>query len=196
MKVFGIGLYKTGTKTLGKCFETLGLTPRTSNNRELREWLGKRERKSMIPGKRSYDPRAGVVYEPAAVQASIDFARDFVAFEDGPWYMLFRQLDQAFPGSRFILTTRTDSHTHAVSDWYQNVKTGHVQGSPPAEYLVDMATRYEAHNAAVLDYFEGRDDLLEVCWERGDGWAELCGFLDLPVPDRPFPHVNRGIYRT
>jgi hypothetical protein len=25
----------------------------------------------------------------------------------------------------------------------------------------------------------------------GDGWEPLCGFLDKPIPDYPFPHVNR-----
>ena len=27
----------------------------------------------------------------------------------------------------------------------------------------------------------------------GDGWKQLCGFLDLPVPPHPFPHINPGV---
>ena len=34
--------------------------------------------------------------------------------------------------------------------------------------------------------------LIELCWERGDGWAELCRAIGEPAPDEPFPHANRG----
>lgn len=27
-------------------------------------------------------------------------------------------------------------------------------------------------------------------WPVEDGWEPLCAFLDKPVPDEPFPHVN------
>jgi hypothetical protein len=27
-------------------------------------------------------------------------------------------------------------------------------------------------------------------WSVGDGWEPLCEFLELPVPDTPFPHLN------
>ncbi|KXX74201.1 hypothetical protein MMYC01_210004 [Madurella mycetomatis] len=33
-----------------------------------------------------------------------------------------------------------------------------------------------------------KDRLLEWCVE--DGWEPLCKFLDKPIPDEPFPHVN------
>ena len=35
-----------------------------------------------------------------------------------------------------------------------------------------------------------KDRLLE--WTVEDGWEPLCKFLDKPVPDEPFPHVNAG----
>ena len=27
-------------------------------------------------------------------------------------------------------------------------------------------------------------------WSVGDGWEPLCEFLELPVPDTPFPHLH------
>lgn len=43
----------------------------------------------------------------------------------------------------------------------------------------------------MLEHFDGRaGDLLVVCWETGDGWERFCRFLDLPLPDLPFPHEN------
>jgi hypothetical protein len=32
-----------------------------------------------------------------------------------------------------------------------------------------------------------------VCWENGDGWKELANFLEKPVPDQPFPHINKTV---
>lgn len=33
-----------------------------------------------------------------------------------------------------------------------------------------------------------KERLLE--WTVEDGWEPLCAFLEKPVPDEPFPHVN------
>lgn len=47
---------------------------------------------------------------------------------------------------------------------------------------------YERHNEAVRATVEpGR--LIE--WRPGDGWEPICAGLGLPVPDEPFPHLNR-----
>lgn len=52
---------------------------------------------------------------------------------------------------------------------------------------------YHRHNRGVRQHFSGREDaLLEVCWEEGDGWEELCTFLNRPKPDKPLPHEKRG----
>ncbi len=29
-----------------------------------------------------------------------------------------------------------------------------------------------------------------LVWSPKEGWEPLCAFLELPVPDAPFPHVN------
>jgi hypothetical protein len=29
-----------------------------------------------------------------------------------------------------------------------------------------------------------------LVWSVGDGWEPLCEFLEVPVPDTPFPHLN------
>ena len=50
---------------------------------------------------------------------------------------------------------------------------------------------YERHAREVIEHFAGREDQLRVlCWERGDGWEELCGFLGRPAPAEPFPNTN------
>jgi hypothetical protein len=119
-----------------------------------------------------------------------ELCRTADAFQDVPFSLwdTYRALDQAFPGSKFVLTVRNSSE-----EWYDSVvrwgrKLVGAQGSvPTAEemrsfdyrapgwflrshlliYGVDEAhvydrTRYvaayERHNEAVLDYFSGRAD--------------------------------------
>ena len=31
-----------------------------------------------------------------------------------------------------------------------------------------------------------------MIFEISDGWDPLCKFLEIPVPDQPFPHKNKG----
>jgi hypothetical protein len=50
-----------------------------------------------------------------------------------------------------------------------------------------MQAAMERFNAEVQDNVPA-DRLL--VWSVGDGWEPLCEFLELPVPDTPFPHLN------
>jgi hypothetical protein len=176
VKVFGIGLNKTGTTTLGVCLQQLGFR-HTACNRELTRCVSRGD----------LDP-------------VFAFADKYDAFEDWPWPLIFRELDDRYPGSKFILTTRKDPETwlhslkkHALLTGpteYREIAYGY--GSPEgheAEHLL----RYEQHCASVRAHFQNRPrDFIEVCWERGDGWEQLCAFLGKPIPNAPFPHTNRS----
>ena len=51
---------------------------------------------------------------------------------------------------------------------------------------------YLAHKEAVLRYFaKRRKDLLVMNITEGDGWRELCDFLNVAVPSEPFPKLNQ-----
>jgi hypothetical protein len=51
-------------------------------------------------------------------------------------------------------------------------------------------TAYRRHHARVRDYFKDRpDDLLE--FNLCEGWPRLCAFLDREIPDAPYPHENK-----
>ena len=62
-------------------------------------------------------------------------------------------------------------------------------GTPRGNEATYLA-RYRRHNAEVREYFADRNDLLVLDLERGHGWPELSAFLDAPVPEAPFPHLN------
>lgn len=178
-KVFGIGWAKTGTTTLGQCFRMLGYDHQSQNLALVERMMrGSLERTMQIAGEKQ-------------------------SFEDWPWPLLYRELDAAFPGSRFVLTTRDPS------SWLSSYRAMlEAQGAPTPQmasirafiFGFDVGTasdeqlmrRFCRHNAEVLEHFQGRpSDLLVVDWERGDGWRELCAFLEVAVPDEPFPHLNR-----
>ena len=133
------------------------------------------------------------------VDRVIRLAEQFEAFQDVPWAALYRELDEAFPGSRFILVERDENRwlqsasTHfgdqyiALHEWLYG--DGVMEGNE-ALYL----ERYKRHNEEVRAYFGDREDFLDFSIERGDGWEKLCRFLDNPVPNVPFPHENKGVH--
>lgn len=177
MKVFGIGCPKTGTKTLGEALSLMGFKGVSWDLHLFRDVLAGR------------------------IQGAMECARYFDAFDDLPWCLLYRELDAAFPGSKFILTVRKDSETWLKS-FQDHAVLAHgallSDDGSRAEYGVlrdplfpEGVRGYEAHNAAVQAYFRDRPGtLLTLCWEEGHGWKELAGFLGLPIPDAPFPHAN------
>ena len=140
------------------------------------------------------------------IQAVLKEAEKFETFEDWPWFEIYRELDQRFPGSKFVLTLRKDTETYVNSLKGHHERQGirkegfvkprwwdEVFGVEPADWDYEYsARRYERHNREVLEYFDNRinKDLLVVCWERGDGWAELSRFLGARCPAEPFPHLR------
>ena len=181
-KVFGIGLPKTGTTSLGYCFRRLGFKHRT------------------------FDMDLALKVKRNQVNEALREAERFEAFEDWPWFAIYRELDQRFPNGKFILTLRKDTATYVASLKGHHEREGirnedfvkphwwdGVFGVEPANWDYEKsALRYERHNREVLEYFGDRvgKDLLIVSWEKGDGWAELSRFLNKHAPDEPFPHLR------
>jgi hypothetical protein len=175
VKVFGIGLNKTGTSTLGECFRILGYRV-MGCSRELLE-------------------RAVLYRDPGPAFA---VAERYDAFQDWPWPLIYRELDRQFPGSKFILTVRENEDV-----WLQSLMQHSLRTSPfrhcrklaygfsyPFKHQRAHIEFYRRHNRQVRRYFEGCRDFIELCWEHGDGWEGLCTFLETPIPDQPLPHVN------
>ena len=181
-KVVGIGLPKTGTTTLGYCFRRFGFKHRT------------------------YDMDLALQVKRNQLEPVLEEATKFESFEDWPWFAVYRELDQRFPNSKFILTLRKDTDTYVASLKRHHEREGirregfvkphwwnEVHGVEPTAWDYEKsAQRYQMHNREVLEYFGNRisKDLLVVCWEHGDGWAELGRFLNKRVPEEPFPHLR------
>jgi hypothetical protein len=173
-RVIGVGYSKTGTTTLRECFRELGLSFIGFDVELTRQ---------VVAGKSEPAIAALSAYEAAA---------------NWPWPLIYQEIDEAYPGSRFILTVRRDAQTWVRSLISQAAKKPNgeyrswVYGhGDPVGHEEELIARYEAHNAAVREHFADRPaQLLEVCWETGSGWRELCGFLGKPTPQTPFPLAN------
>lgn len=181
MKIFGIGWAKTGTTTLKQCFEILGYT-----------------HEGYRPDLCGDIPRV------------LRIARGFETFQDLPWYLYYKELDRVFPGSKFVLTHRDSrrwvrSYLNDLSKQRPRPRRKKELESirqrlyglpcPEDKDAQQLIEHYELHYSEVARHFRDRpEDILCVNWEDGDGWGELCKFLDLPLPVAEFPHANKGDY--
>ena len=175
-KVFYIGFHKTGTTSLEVALKKLGYRVTGSFGTK--------------------DPDiAGKAHDTAyATVAHYD------AFEDNPWPILYKELDERFPGSKFILTRRpADAWIKSQVKDFATTETpmrrwiyGENAGCPEGNEAIYIA-RYERHNQEVLEYFKDRpDDLLVIDFPNDEGWSRLCPFLGVDTPDAPFPHANKA----
>ena len=184
MKIFGIGLSRTGTTSLSAALEMLGY--------KIAHYPNEPVTNSEIVG--------GVL--------RLKLLEDCDGLVDTPVPAIFPGLDQAWPGSKFILTTREfESWLNSARAFFCRsdsvVKTGlernykgllraMVYGTPNWNEAVFRYV-WDSHHRNVREYFKDRPgDFLVLSLEADDPWRLLCGFLGRDVPDAPYPWLNRG----
>jgi hypothetical protein len=178
-KVFGIGLSRTGTYSLTTALNALGIPTRHFPN----------------------DPITQEELKTGRYRLSV--LDEVQALTDIPIAPFYPQLDRAFPGSRFILTTRETESWLASYENHYRMYVEHQRDEFDdfvfacvygclhfnAERFRDVKERHEAE---VRRYFADRPRDLLVLDVAGATWEPLCEFLGLPVPDEPYPHDNRA----
>ncbi len=184
-KIFGIGLSRTGTKSITRALNTLGYVMVHYPTDPL-----------------TYMELSGGSYGVTLLD-HIDGITDITV---APFYP---QLDQLYPDSKFILTVRDKASwlRSLERHWegkpiYDNIPDqadvirmkqflrAAVYGT--FRFNADrLSYVYDLHCKQVLDYFQDRPEkLLVLNVTEGDGWERLCQFLDKPVPNAPFPNVQ------
>ena len=171
-KVFGIGLNKTGTTSLGECLKRLGY--RHADYDELRA-------SACLSG---------------SMETVWACAENHDNAEDWPWPLLYRELAERYPDALFFLTVRRSpevwlqsvtKHCRRISPWSdvgRRIYGCCYPENAPGRFL----EMYERHNREAQAFLGERCRV--ICWENGDGWAEVCSFLGHTVPDEPFPWAN------
>ena len=179
-KVFGIGFQKSGTTTVGVILERLGY--RVTSYHQFRDMAR----------------RQHVTLEEIEARA-LDLAKAYDAAKDTPWPVLYRSLDRAFPGSKFIHVVRDRDAwiRSAVRDFGSTHNAIHqaIYGSPhPAGHEEAWLERYDRHNREVVEYFADRpNDLLSMRLEDGVSYEKVCPFLGKPLVDRGTPVANTHV---
>ncbi|WP_147367059.1 sulfotransferase family protein [Aurantiacibacter zhengii] len=182
-KIFCIGFQKTGTTSLDLALQQLGYSTITVFGRD-----------RPLP-----ELRANLVDIGIGIAQGVDVVSDM------PWPLIYRELDTAFPGAKFILTVRdTDKWYRSIRDHFgpandriQQLTYGDDAGSPVGNEARYTAV-YDAHNADVRSYFVDRpDDFLEMSLEAGDGWRKLGAFIGrTDVPEGEFVRTNTASQRS
>ena len=178
-KVFGIGLNKTGTSSLRRALVSLGYTH------------------CDIRGRMTYK------FFQGNIPQVLDMTEEYDSFEDWPWPLMYREVFERYGDTaRYVLTTRRSPEIWVESLKAHSLHTS-VDKNPrkrvfghsyPHGVEADHIAFYENHNAQVRQFFADNNAahlLADLCWETGDGWAELCGFLNEPVQATNFPHANK-----
>lgn len=201
-KYFCIGRNKTGTTSLKRAFEELGF--KVGYQRE---------------AEKLYDR----YYFDGNFKPIINYCKSAQVFQDVPFSCpeTYKHLDQAYPGSKFILTIRDDAE-----QWYQSITRFHAKkfgkngrvptasdlreafyirkgmpyntvrlhGTPDSDpYDKElMINHYENYNSDVMDYFRNRpDDLLVINVSDKNSYKKFVDFLGVNSKLKNFPWENK-----
>ncbi len=176
-KVFCVGFHKTGTKSLSVALRSLGYRVTGPNGVN--------------------DPDI----ENNVLSMAFQLAEKYDAFQDNPWPIIYKELDEQYPGSKFILMLRDPE------SWIKSqVKHFHRRETPMRKWIYGAGCpegnedvyikRFKDHNKEVVNYFKNRpQDLLVMDLAEGDGWDKLCTFLGVDIPKIAFPHANKASAR-
>jgi len=189
LSVIGAGFGRTGTLSLKHALEAIGLGPcyhmvEVFKNPDAPNWW----------------------YEAALDPAHANWERIFKGYNstvDWPNATFYKELAAAYPAAKVILTERDPD------DWFESTQAtifAEREGMDPnapfprmigkvifelfdgrmhdKDHLISV---YKAHNAEVRTVIPA-DRLL--VYHVADGWAPLCDFLGVPVPEGETPNVN------
>lgn len=202
IELIGAGFGRTGTLSLKAAIERLGYGPCYHGIEVLRE------------------PERAKHWLTPMPEGTYDWDTIFQGYRatvDWPASAFWRDLVEHYPNAKVLLSVRD------ADRWYDSVMNtiypSMTQGPPKqAERALhefhDMLFRlifettfggriedqvhakqvFRAHNQAVIDDIEKSRLLV---YQAGDGWEPICHFLEVPVPDEDFPHLNdRTWYRS
>lgn len=187
LRVIGAGVGRTGTTSLksaleillgGRCYHMFEVMPRPA---DIPVW---------------HAASSGIMPDWSS------FLHEFEAAVDWPAAAFWAELAEAFPDALIVLSTRDPeawwrSASQTIFPTIREAEPGPWRAMVcdllARRFTADIADKtaaiaaFEAHNAHVRATAPAAR-LIE--WNAAAGWAPLCEALDLPIPDRPFPHTN------
>jgi len=204
MKLIGAGLPRTGTLSQKVALEMLGLAPCyhmvnvLGNLDEAEYW------RRGLDGEAPWDQ----VFD--GFQATVDWPGSF----------FYKELVDFYPDAKVLLSVRdADSWARSMRDTIFGLFYGDVlmhdlssargRVDPKWRSYIEMMQGMWQQSGLIDDgAATGQDSMKQamerfnqevqatvpsdrlLVWSVGDGWEPLCRFLELPIPDTPFPHLN------
>jgi hypothetical protein len=193
LSVIGAGFGRTGTLSLKFALERLGFD-RCYHMKEVIE-----------------NPSAAAHWSRAAEGEAVDWEEVFAGYRatvDWPACAFYRELADRYPEAKVILTWRDPERWYrsASQTIFQALQLPLPRGGMTLEQA-RMARRvlFEQSFGGRID---DRDHVIAVftrhaeevkrtipperllVYEVAEGWEPLCRFLEVPMPDEPFPQVN------
>ncbi|NNF32423.1 MAG: hypothetical protein HKN66_13600 [Flavobacteriaceae bacterium] len=192
IKIIGVGVGRTGTYTLKLAINELGYGPchhmeEVLKNMDVQVSLWSETLKGNMNWSAIYD--------------------GFNSAVDWPTAGFYRELIKEYPTAKFILTERSpESWADSFGSTIYKLVGGRDKAPEKMHNWLDMANEvltktgfpggldrdglikgFIAHNEAVRETIP--DDQLLI-FQVKDGWEPLCKFLNVPVPNKPFPRTN------
>ncbi|MCG8350818.1 MAG: hypothetical protein MI924_23855 [Chloroflexales bacterium] len=197
MKIIGAGMGRTGTKSLQLALQELGFDP-CYHMSEVPQHAGHID-----------------LWYAALQGALIDWETllgQYQATVDFPGCLFYRDLMARYPDAKVLLSVRDPERwyestyetiyqmTNIVPHWFRIL-------FPPMGKLYKLVNR-SIWQGLFKGQFADRQRAIQafVAWNEQvqrdvpaekllvynvkEGWEPLCAFLDVPVPNKPFPHVN------
>jgi hypothetical protein len=204
MKLIGAGLPRTGTLSQKVGLEMLGLAPCY----HMVNVLGDLEQTQLWRRALEGDSPWEEVFD--GFQASVDW----------PGSYFYKELLEAYPDAKVLLSVRdAEAWERSMRETIWGLFYGDIliRDLSMARIRVDAGWRAymelmeemwersglidagadttpESMRAAMERFNQGVKETVPadrlLVWSVGDGWEPLCQFLELPVPDTPFPHLN------
>jgi len=125
------------------------------------------------------------------------------AVMDSPIPLIYPEIDERFPDSKFILTTRDEddwlssmkwmlTHGKVIWNWSSELQEYHKELYHTCSYKENVLRKVWKNYHADLDkYFKDRpDDLFTINISDGFDTKALCEWLGKPAIDAPEPKVN------
>lgn len=190
LKIIGSGLGRTGTKSLHAALNRLGFGP----THHMFELFQQKERMPLWieagKGRADWD----AIFE------------GFCSAVDYPTAAFWREIADYYPGAKVIHTVRDpdqwfDSTQETIFRADGFAATAMESGGLMADFFKTVIRDFPGrlHDRAFMtDYFQRHTEEVKAAfpperllvYEVREGWAPLCAFLGIPVPDEPFPAHN------
>jgi hypothetical protein len=195
LKVVGAGFGRTGTLSLKNALEKLGFAPCY----HMMEVFPRPDHVRM--------------WHRLTFENAIDWDllfRDFQATVDWPSARWWREIAAHYPEAKVLLSVRDPEawYKSMIDTIYQPMKWPVPDSVPELARLQNEMARKAILEETFDNRFEDKAHAIEIfnrhtqevrdtidparllVFDVKEGWAPLCHFLEVPIPDQPFPRLN------